>query len=459
MTAQYILIVDDEPDIRNLLSEILVDEGYEVATAENASQAKVLHRSRKPDLVLLDIWMPGEDGISLLKGWSESGNLCCPVIMMSGHATIETAVEATRLGAYDFIEKPLSLAKTLLTIKHALHASQLEQENQGLRKQVATVQTPVGSSETISNLRKQAKKIAQHNTPVLFYGESGSGKEVFAHYIHSQSTRANRSFERASISGLTKGEMTKEIFGSEEKDKIHFGLLEKAAGGTLYLSNIADLDDDAQAHLLTALKEQKFRRVNGKEWLNLNTVIFASSDHELKDDVDAGRFKADLYYQLNVVPIAIPSLRDHAEDIPELLNFYVDNLTMQENLPYRHFSLPAQNFLRSHSWLGNIRELKNLVQRLLIVGTDYEVTQEEVEEALGSQVPIYNYGISKIPENLFDMPLRQAREQFEHDYLVYQLQQTKGNVSKLAERVKMERTHLYRKMRTLDIDPKNYGRN
>jgi DNA-binding NtrC family response regulator len=154
----------------------------------------------------------------------------------------------------------------------------------------------------------------------------------------------------------------------------------------------------------------------------------------------------------------IPSLRDHPEDIPELLNFYVDSLTAQENLPYRHFSLATQNFLRSHSWLGNIRELRNLVQRLLIVGTDYEVTQEEVEEVLGSQVPIYSYGTSKIPEHLFDMPLRQAREQFEHDYLVYQLQQTKGNVSKLAERVKMERTHLYRKMRTLEIDPKNYGR-
>lgn len=459
MTAQYILIVDDEPDIRILLSEILEDEGYEVATAENASQAKVLHRSRKPDLILLDIWMPGEDGISLLKGWNESGNLCCPVIMMSGHATIETAVEATRLGAYDFIEKPLSLAKTLLTIEHALRASQLEQENQGLRKQVSTLQAPIGSSEVISHLKKQAEQISQHNTSVLFYGESGSGKEVFAHYIHSNSNRANRPFEKASINSLSEGEMSKEIFGYEDQDKIHFGLIEKAAGGTLYLSNIADLESDAQAHLLTALKEQKFKRVGGNDWLNLNTVIFTSSDHELKDDVDVGAFKADLYYQLNVVPLIIPSLRDHAEDIPELLNYYVDNLTAQENLPYRHFALAAQNFLRSHTWLGNIRELKNLVQRLLIVGTDYEVTQDEVEEALGSQVPIYSYGISKIPENLFDMPLRQAREQFEHDYLVYQLQQTKGNVSKLAERVKMERTHLYRKMRTLDIDPKNYGRN
>ena len=459
MTAQYILIVDDEPDIRTLLSEIFEDEGYEVATAENASQAKVLHRSRKPDLVLLDIWMPGEDGISLLKSWNESGNLCCPVIMMSGHATIETAVEATRLGAYDFIEKPLSLAKTLLTIEHALRASQLEQENQGLRKQVSTLQAPVGSSEIINNLKKRAEQIAQHNTSVLFYGESGSGKEVFAHYIHSNSSRTNRPFEKASINSFSEGEMSKEIFGYEDKDKVHFGLIEKSAGGTLYLSNISDLEVDAQAHLLTALKEQKFKRVGGSDWLNLNTIIFTSSDHELKDDVDAGTFKADLYYQLNVVPLIIPPLRDHAEDIPELLNYYVDNLTVQENLPYRHFALAAQNFLRSHTWLGNIRELKNLVQRLLIVGTDYEVTQEEVEEALGSQVPIYSYGISKIPENLFDMPLRQAREQFEHDYLVYQLQQTKGNVSKLAERVKMERTHLYRKMRTLDIDPKNYGRN
>ena len=458
MTAHHILIVDDEPDIRNLLSEILEDEGYDVVTAENASQAKVAHRSRKPDLVLLDIWMPGEDGISLLKGWNESGNLCCPVIMMSGHATIETAVEATRLGAYDFIEKPLSLAKTLLTIEHALRASQLEQENQDLRKQVTTLESPVGSSETITKLKKQAEQIAQHNTPVLFYGEPGSGKEAFAHYIHSESPRSNRPFEKASISSMNDDEISKEIFGWENGDNIHFGLLEKASGGTLYLSSIADLTEDAQAHLLTALKEQKFKRVGGSEWLNLNTVIFTASSHDLKDDVEAGTFKADLYYQLNVVPLLIPALRDHPEDIPDLLNFYVDSLTVQENLPYRHFSLPAQNFLRSHSWLGNVRELRNLVQRLLIVGTDYEVTQDEVEEALGSQVPIYSYGVSKVPENLFDMPLRQAREQFEHDYLIYQLQQTKGNVSKLAERVKMERTHLYRKMRTLEIDPKNFGR-
>lgn len=458
MTAQHILIVDDEPDIRNLLSEILEDEGYDVATAENASQAKVAHRSRKPDLVLLDIWMPGEDGISLLKSWNESGNLCCPVIMMSGHATIETAVEATRLGAYDFIEKPLSLAKTLLTIEHALRASQLEQENQGLRKQVTMMESPVGSSEVIAKLKKQAEQIAQHNTSVIFYGEPGSGKEAFAHYIHAESARSNRSFEKASISSMSDEDMCKEIFGWENGDNIHFGLLEKASGGTLYLSNVADLNDDAQAYLLTALKEQKFKRMGGSEWLKLNTVIFAASSHDLKDDVDAGTFKSDLYYQLNVVPLLIPALRDHPEDIPELLNFYVDSLTVQENLPYRHFSLPAQNFLRSHSWLGNVRELRNLVQRLLIVGTDYEVTQDEVEEALGSQVPIYSYGVSKVPENLFDMPLRQAREQFEHDYLIYQLQQTKGNVSKLAERVKMERTHLYRKMRTLEIDPKNFGR-
>jgi DNA-binding NtrC family response regulator len=460
MTAQYILVVDDEPDIRNLLSEILEDEGYEVSVAENASQAKNIYRSRKTDLVLLDIWMPGEDGISLLKSWSENNNLCCPVIMMSGHATIETAVEATRLGAYDFIEKPLSLAKTLLTIEHALHASQLEQENKGLRKKVTRMQAPIGSSETILNLKKQAKQIAKHNTSVLFYGESGVGKEVFAQYIHSHSARTNRAFETASVNAMSHGDMGREIFGWEEApDKIHFGLLDKASGGTLYLSNIANLDQETQLYLLTALKEKKFKRINGKEWLSLNTIIFTASDHDLRDDVELGSFNAELYYQLNIVPLLIPPLREHPEDIPELLNFYVDNLTVQEGLPYRHFSLPAQNFLRSHTWLGNIKELSNLVQRLLIIGADYEVNQDEVEEALGSQVPIYSYGIGKIPENLFDMPLRQAREQFEHDYLVYQLQQTKGNVSKLAERVKMERTHLYRKMRTLNIDPKKYGRN
>ena len=460
MTAQYIMVVDDEPDIRQLVSEILEDEGYRVVTAENAERARELHRSRKPDLILLDIWMPGQDGISLLREWRENGILACPVIMMSGHGTIETAVEATKLGAYDFIEKPLSLAKMLLTVSNALRASQLEQENRGLRKQVVGIQDPIGSSQTMQRLREQAKRIAQHDACLLLYGEPGVGKESFARYIHSRSSSRDRPFVRSALSSVNSSAMplSNRLFGLEENGKIHYGLLDEANGGVLYLAEIYELDTDSQIRLLHTLKERRFTRTGGRDWVDLDIRLMVSSSHDLQDDVAGGKFNEELYYLLNVVPLVLPPLRDHPEDVPELLNHYVDLLTAQDGLPYRHFSLAAQNFLRNHTWPGNIRELRNLVQRLLILGTETEISLDETEEAIGTRIPVFTHEVGQIPESLFDLPLRQAREQFEHDYLIYQLKQADGNVSKLADQVKMERTHLYRKMRSLNVDPKKYGR-
>lgn len=459
MTAQYIMVVDDEPDIRQLVSEILEDEGYKVVVAENAAKARELHRSRKPDLILLDIWMPGQDGISLLKEWRENDSLCCPVIMMSGHGTIETAVEATKLGAYDFIEKPLSMAKMLLTISNALRAGQLEKENRGLRKQMAASLEPVGGSQTMQRLREQARRIAQHDTRVLLYGEPGAGKEMFARYIHSISNRKDRPFVRAALSASRDAQaMGNVLFGREEQGRIQYGLLDEANGGALFLAEIFELDSDTQTRLLNALKENRFMRMDGHEWVDMDITLMVASSHDLQDDVKGGKFSEELYYLLNVVPLMIPPLREHPEDVPELLNYYVDILTAQDGLPYRHISLAAQNFLRNHSWPGNIRELRNLVQRLLILGTETEVTLEEAEEAVGTRIPVFAQEIGQIPESLFDLPLRQAREQFEHDYLIYQLKQADGNVSKLADQVQMERTHLYRKMRSLNVDPKKYGR-
>lgn len=461
MTAQYIMVVDDEPDIRQLVSEILEDEGYRVVTAENAAKARELHRSRKPDLILLDIWMPGQDGISLLKEWRENDTLCCPVIMMSGHGTIETAVEATKLGAHDFIEKPLSMAKMLLTISNALRASQLEKENRGLRKQMVSSLEPVGSSQTLQRLREQAKRIAQHDSRVLLYGEPGTGKETFARHIHAISSRKNRPFVRAALSAAGKDHVTTLshlLFGREEQGKIQYGLLDEANGGVLFLAEIYELDQDTQTRLLHTLKENRYMRIGGSDWVDMDITLMVSSSHDLLDDVRGGKFNEELYYLLNVVPVMIPPLRDHPEDVPELLNHYVDILTAQDGLPYRHISLAAQNFLRNHSWPGNIRELRNLVQRLLILGTETEVSLDEVEESVGARIPVFSQEIGQIPESLFDLPLREAREQFEHDYLIYQLKQADGNVSKLADQVKMERTHLYRKMRSLNVDPKKYGR-
>jgi len=458
MAAQYILVVDDEPDIRQLISEILEDEGYEVAVAEDAAQAKELRLQRRPDLVLLDIWMPGEDGISLLKGWKKSGSLGCPVIMMSGHGTIETAVEATRLGAYDFIEKPLSMAKMLLTIENALRSESLAQENKGLREQVQAPEYPLGSSEIMDKLRQQAKRLASQNDLILIYGESGVGKEVFARFIHANSDNDNRKFINATVSSFAKELVAKELFGSEQQDNVHYGLLDEARSGSLYLSDIAALPMDVQVQLSNALREGFYMRVGGTERIGLSLKLVVSSQHDLRDDVNAGLFDAELYQALNVVPLMISGLREHPEDVPELLNYYVDQLTEQDNLPYRHFSVAAQNYLRNYPWFGNIRELRNLVQRLLIMGTDVEITEEEVEESLGAEVAVFSQPLTETPTGLFELSLRQAREQFEHDYLIHHLGQVNGNVSKLSEKVQMERTHLYRKMRSLGIDPKQFGK-
>jgi DNA-binding NtrC family response regulator len=460
MTEKHrILVVDDEPDIRQLVSEILQDEGYKVMVAENAEVAREQVRVSRPELILLDIWMPGEDGISLLKSWYESGVLGCPVIMMSGHGTIETAVEATRLGAYDFIEKPLTMAKLLLSVEHGLRASQLEQENKGLKKQVLSPSEPIGSSVVMRDLRLQSERIAQYtDVVVILYGESGTGKEVFARYIHSKSERMNSPFIKSIVSSHSAENILAVLFGREENGLITPGLFDEAQGGTLYLCDIPALNEAAQEALLLTLRDKNYTRVGGIRKVDLRVALIVSAQHDLRDDVEAGKFSEELYFRVNVVPLMIPALREHSEDVTELLNFYVDRLIALDGLPYRHFSVAAQNYLRNYRWLGNIRELRNLVQRLLILGTDTEITQEEVEEVLGRTIPIFSQGIEQLPTSLFELPLRQAREQFEHDYLSYQLEQCGGNVSQLAERVQMERTHLYRKMRSLNIDPKQFSK-
>ena len=452
MSAPYILVVDDEPDIRNLVQEILEDEDYEVTTAENGESARAALRIRKPELVLLDIWMPDLDGITLLKEWAEADGLPCPVIMMSGHGTVETAVEATRLGAYDFLEKPLSLAKLLLTVERALEADKLQRENVGLRRRSAPVVEPVGKSPVMQRLREQVKRIAQHDTWVLITGEAGSGRETFARYLHAQSSRRDRPFVDLGVSAIAKGNAARELFGGEEQGRIHYGGLEQASGGTLFLDEVADMDLEAQAQLLGALDTGSFLRLGGTEPVKIDVRIIAATQKNLEEEVQEGRFREDLFYHLNVVPLHILPLREHHEDVPELLAYYVDWLSTHEKLPYRHFSVAAQNFLRNHPWHGNIRELKNLVQRVLILGAGEEVTQDEIESALGAAPAAPTPGI-KTPVS-FDQPLRQAREQFEKAYLEYQLGKHTGNVSKMAKEVGMERTHLYRKLRSLHVEIK-----
>jgi len=451
--SQHILVVDDEPDIRDLLKELLEDEGYEVSVAADTAAARERRRLRRPDLILLDIWMPGEDGISLLKEWRESGGMPCPVIIMSGHGTVETAVEATRLGAYDFIEKPLTTAKLLLSVRRALEADQLKKENIGLKQLTPRVIEPVGSSSVMQQIREQAKKVAQHDTWILITGEPGAGKETIARYIHELSIRGNRRFVNMGLVPRGRGDSSVELFGSETGDSVHYGLLEQANGGVLYLDEVSSMDLSAQGRLLNSLESGSFIRIGGRESVQIDVRVIAATHRDLSREVKAGRFREDLFYRLNVVPMHVPSLRERAEDIPELLQFYVDFYCSREGLPYRHFSIAAQNRLLHYPWPGNVLEVRNLVQRLLILGTTEEITLGEVESALGGRkVPTEEN--QQWQHNVFELPLREAREAFERIYLLHQLKHTKGSVSKLSQRIGMERTHLYRKLRALGINPK-----
>jgi DNA-binding NtrC family response regulator len=453
MSAAHILVVDDEPDIRELVRDILEDENYAVSTAEDAAAARQALRDRRPDLILLDIWMPDLDGISLLKEWSQGRGLPCPVIMMSGHGTVETAVEATRLGAYDFLEKPLSLAKLLLTVERALEADRLAQENVGLKRRAAPVIEPIGHSPVIQRLREQVKRVAQHDSWVLISGEPGSGRETFARYLHVHSPRRDRPFIDVGVSAISKGNAARELFGSEREGNIQYGRLEQAAGGTLFLDEVADMDLEAQAQLVGALDTGSFMRVGGSVPVSVDVRVIAATQRDLHKAVEEGKFREDLFYQLNVVPLVVPALRDHREDIPALLESAVDRLVEQDKLPYRRFSIGAQTVLRQHNWPGNIRELKNLVQRVLILGNGDEIGVQEVEAAMGAaQVAA---AATAVPGVSFDQPLRESRDAFERSYLEYQLEKHGGNVSQMAEEAGMERTHLYRKLRDRGIEIKD----
>ena len=446
-----ILVVDDEPGILALIKDILEDEGYKVEVAEDAEAARASRRNRRPDLILLDIWMPDSDGISLLREWAKSSAGDVPVIMMSGHGTIETAVEATRLGAYDFLEKPLSTAKLLLAVRRALEAAQLRRENIGLKREALQASEPIGRSTVMASLRDQVKRIAEHDTPVLITGESGSGKELIARYLHAHSPRATGPFVRVRIAGLIGAAGQTDLFGAEDGPLIHYGAVENANGGTLFLEDVVDMEPELQSLLVSMLQERSFLRINGTTPIPLNVRIVTASRGDLSRAVAAARLREDLYYLLNVVPLVVPPLRDHREDIPELVSYYIDALVTRENLPNRRLTVGAQNRLRNHSWPGNVRELINVLQRLLILGSGSVIELEAVEATLGA-IPEIERPDDEILE--FELPFREAREQFERAYLEYRLRRAGGSVSKVATAARIERTHLYRKLRGLGIDPK-----
>jgi two-component system, NtrC family, nitrogen regulation response regulator NtrX len=450
MTIPHILVVDDEADIRGLLKEILSEEGYEVDVAANAVQARASRARQTPDLVLLDIWMPDVDGISLLREWSASTTDGCPVVMMSGHGTVETAVEATRLGAFDFVEKPLSLAKLLRTVERALDAG--KRRKQSGKFLTPALMVPVGKSKQMQQLRTELQQMASNPAAVLLIGEPGSGREAFARYIHERSARAGQPFVTVIASSLREADAESRLFGREEGENRQTGLLEEAGEGTLFIHEVEDLPPSAQRTLVGVLESGQFMRIGGTEPVRLTARVLSSAQPGIENRAGAEGFRRDLLAHLNMLIVRIPPLRDYAEDVPELLRHYVDRVVDTEGLQFRRFSVAAQNRLRNYPWPDNVRELKNLVHRLLIQGGAEEIRLEEVERELAIQAPP---GEPLVKQDLLALPLREAREQFERAYLQQQLLLCNGKVGQLAKRVGMERTHLYRKLRSLGVDFRN----
>jgi DNA-binding NtrC family response regulator len=454
MSQAQILVVDDEPDIRQLVQEILEDEGYSVQVAKDGESARLVYTQQKPDLVLLDIWMPDIDGISLLKEWASSGNLESQVVIMSGHGTLETAVEATRLGAFDFVQKPLSLAKLLATVRKALD-SRPQARAAELTGQQTVALEPQGNSPVMQLLRNNAKQAANIASPVMITGEGGSGRATLARYIHHLSASAGElvTLDHSQVSGEN---VSSYLFGSFLNGQRVNGLLDRASGGVLFIPKLHKLPAGTMELLSNALESNGYTPQGDTGLKPLGCRIICSASENLEQLVQDGQLPGPLYFHLNVLPLRVPALRERPEDIPELIRYFSDWFPNQENLPYRQFSVSVQNRMRNHSWPGNVRELRNLVQRLLVLGGEGEVTIQEVDDTLKQSAASLEPEDSG-REGLFDLPLREAREQFERDYLIYQLKKAGGSVGKLSESVGMERTHLYRKLRSLGIDPKSVG--
>ncbi len=445
MSQSLVLVVDDEPDIRDLVREILEDEGYAVVVAEDVKNAREAIEERLPDLVLLDIWMPEQDGVSLLKEWRDAGRLKFPVVMISGHGTVETAVEATRLGAVDFIEKPLSLARLLLSVEKAIGNFAPEGgQAAAVEKQLPPI---VGNSNYARELRATIEKSAANkDAGILVQGERATGKMLVAQHIHNASARAVEPFVALRSDSLSDANAVRELLGTENSA----GYLESAGAGTLCLIDLEELPAAAQLILLEALQNGAARRANGDS-VPFNARIVANTSADMSALIAQGEFNETLFYRLAVLVVNTLPVREHREDVPALLAFYVDRLVEQDGLPYRHFSVAAQNALRNMDWPGNVLELINFVQRLLILGSSVEIDQSEVDKLNGiDRERSYEMAgdTMKLP---LDLPLREARTEFERLYLQRQLEHVDGNIVELARVVGMERTHLYRKLRSVGI--------
>ena len=453
MSTGKILVVDDEADIRVLLKEILSDEGYEVDVAANAGQARASRAKTTPDLVLLDIWMPDTDGITLLREWSVAGSGDCPVVMMSGHGTVETAVEATRLGAFDFVEKPLSLAKLLRTVERAMDAGKKRRVT--TRPQLAPLLATFGRSRIAQQLRDELTRVAALDSSLLLVGEAGSGREALARFTHEAGPRAAQRFVTLVASGIPDDNPEGFLFGSGVDGNATQGVLDQARGGTLFIQEIEDLAPRVQRLLLGVVETGAFHRVGGAAPVAFNARIIATAQPGVEDRAGAtGGLRRDLLAHLSAMLVRVPALREYAEDVPDLLRFYVERMVDAEKLPLRRFSVAAQNRLRNYPWPDNLRELRSLVRRMLVRGGPEEIRLEEIETELVANAPP---DLPLVKQDLLALPLREAREQFERAYLQQQLLLCNGKVGQLAKRVGMERTHLYRKLRSLGVEFRHTG--
>lgn len=444
MSKALVMIVDDEEGIRDTLSGILEDEGYESITASSGEEAVKRAKEITPDVVLLDVWLPGMDGIATLKELKGS-HPAVPVIMISGHANIEIAVKATRMGAYDLLEKPLSIEKVLLAVVRALEKRGLELENRMLRENLLKKCRMIGESAKIKQLKEQITMAAQSNSRVMILGESGSGKELVAQLLHETSSRSGGPFVEVNCAAIPQELIESELFGHErgsftgafERKK---GKFELADNGTLFLDEIGDMSLQTQAKVLRVLETQEFQRVGGSKNIKVDVRIISATNKDLAEEVKKGNFREDLYFRLNVIPIKVPSLRERLEDIPELVDNFLDIFAAEYGQQKKEITEDAVKMLQKHPWPGNIRELKNVLERLVIMTPSRTITVADMfmPESPGSDYFSFS-------------TLRDARDAFEKDFIIKKLDENAWNISKTAEVLDMERSNLHRKIKAYDI--------
>jgi two-component system nitrogen regulation response regulator NtrX len=450
-----ILVVDDEPDIRELIAGVLEDEGYSVRTAATSEKAIEEVRARAPSLVVLDVWLQGSDmdGLSVLK-YLKTIDPLLPVIVISGHGNVETAVAAIRRGAYDFIEKPFKADRLIHLVERAVESANLKKENEALKNRAIDVSEWVGNSSAAQTLRSSSEKVAPTNSRVLVTGDAGVGKELCAKLIHEASRRASGPFVVVNAANISPDLMERELFGEEDNAgmPVKIGVFEQAHSGTLLLDEVGEMPLGTQSKILRVLTEQRFQRVGGRSDVTVDVRVMSSSTRSLDDEIAAGRFRKDLYYRLNVVPMVVPAIAERRDDIPALIEYFTSRIADSSGLNPREFSKEALAVLQSMEWPGNVRQLRNIVERVLILSRQSGQAQVSVDELPLDRLSGDGTDGVSVSADLVGLSLRDAREQFEREYLTLQITRFDGNISRTAEFIGMERSALHRKLKALGVN-------